>query len=159
MLHTVQSQHMIALGDNQKCCRDHRTCRCRPERAENNRPASRVSGRSQGRCATLRARRGRRTCRARGALTAPTGHTRCGSIHREAGSASTQQESPDRETVARIGRYARQLRTAGIETERLPHAAMTHGCCVAEEPLRFSIDDDLELRAADKSKKDHPLHA
>jgi recombination associated protein RdgC len=49
-----------------------------------------------------------------------------------------------------------------IETERSPHAAMTSWLLRGEAPTRFSIDDDLELRAADKSKtiirySRHPL--
>jgi recombination associated protein RdgC len=39
-----------------------------------------------------------------------------------------------------------------IETERSPHAAMTAWLLRGEAPARFSIDDDLELHAADKSK-------
>jgi recombination associated protein RdgC len=39
-----------------------------------------------------------------------------------------------------------------IETERSPHAAMTSWLLRGEAPARFSIDDDLELHAADKSK-------
>jgi recombination associated protein RdgC len=40
----------------------------------------------------------------------------------------------------------------GIDTERSPHAAMTSWLLRGNAPERFSIDDDLELRAADKSK-------
>jgi recombination associated protein RdgC len=39
-----------------------------------------------------------------------------------------------------------------IETERSPHAAMTAWLMRGEAPGRFSIDDELELHAADKSK-------
>jgi recombination associated protein RdgC len=41
---------------------------------------------------------------------------------------------------------------SAITTERSPHAAMTSWLMRGEAPARFSIDDDLELRAADKSK-------
>ena len=39
-----------------------------------------------------------------------------------------------------------------ITTERSPHAAMTTWLLRGDAPQRFSIDDDLELHAADKSK-------
>jgi recombination associated protein RdgC len=39
-----------------------------------------------------------------------------------------------------------------IETERSPHAAMTSWLMRGAAPARFSIDDDLELHTADKSK-------
>lgn len=39
-----------------------------------------------------------------------------------------------------------------IETARSPHAAMASWLLRGEAPARFSIDDDLELQTADKSK-------
>jgi recombination associated protein RdgC len=39
-----------------------------------------------------------------------------------------------------------------IETERSPHAAMASWLLRGEAPARFSIDDELELQTADKSK-------
>jgi recombination associated protein RdgC len=39
-----------------------------------------------------------------------------------------------------------------IDTERSPHAAMTSWLARGEAPARFSIDDELELHTADKSK-------
>jgi recombination associated protein RdgC len=49
-----------------------------------------------------------------------------------------------------------------IETERSPHAAMASWLLRGEAPAEFSIDDELELQAADKSKavirySRHPL--
>ena len=40
----------------------------------------------------------------------------------------------------------------GIETERSPHAAMASWLMRGAAPARFSIDDELELHSADKSK-------
>ncbi len=39
-----------------------------------------------------------------------------------------------------------------VETERSPHAAMAAWLLRGEAPVRFSIDDELELQTADKSK-------
>ena len=39
-----------------------------------------------------------------------------------------------------------------VETERSPHAAMASWLARGEAPARFSIDDDLELQSADKSR-------
>jgi len=41
---------------------------------------------------------------------------------------------------------------AGIETARSPQAAMASWLLRGEAPARFSIDDDLELQSADKTK-------
>jgi recombination associated protein RdgC len=47
-----------------------------------------------------------------------------------------------------LGSLAVQL----IETERSPSAAMSAWLALGDAPLRFTIDEDLELQAADQSK-------
>ena len=64
--------------------------------------------------------------------------------------------------VETLGETLGSFAPVGIDTERSPQAAMASWLLRGEAPGNFSIDDDLELQAADKSKATirysrHPL--
>ena len=54
--------------------------------------------------------------------------------------------------VEALGDTLGSFAPVAIETERSPHSAMTSWLLRGEAPARFTIDDELELHAADKSK-------
>ena len=54
--------------------------------------------------------------------------------------------------VQTLGETLGSFAPVGIETSRSPQAAMASWLLRGEAPARFGIDDDLELKAADKTK-------
>ena len=149
MLHTVNQQHMIALGDNQKLLPGSIVRQVAQERAEIQAAEQGFPvGRKQMR--DLRARvadelRARALTRRRvtHAWIDPQG----GWFGIDAAGVARAET-----VVETLGDTLGSFAPLAIETERSPHAAMTSWLLRGEAPLRFSIDDDLELRAADKSK-------
>jgi recombination associated protein RdgC len=149
LLHTVNQQHMIALGDNQKLLPGSIIRQVAQERAQ-------VQAEEQGFPVGRRQMRDLRArvadeLRAR-ALTR-TRVTRAW-IDPHAGWFAVDAAGINRaETVVEalsdtLGSFA----PLAIDTERSPHAAMTSWLARGEAPARFSIDDELELHTADKSK-------
>ncbi len=146
LLHTVNQQHMIALGDNQKLLPGSIIRQVAQERAEIQAGEQGFPvGRKQMR--DLRARvadelRARALTRRR--VTRAWIDPQGGWFAIDAAGAETVVET--------LGDTLGSFAPLVIETERSPHAAMASWLLRGEAPLRFSIDDDLELRAADKSK-------
>lgn len=149
LLHTVNQQHMIALGDNQKLLPGSIIKQVAQERAEIQAAEQGFPvGRKQMR--DLRARvadelRARALTRRR--------VTRAW-IDPSAGWFAVDAAGINRaETVVEtLGDTLGSFAPVGIETERSPPAAMASWLLRGEAPGRFSIDDDLELQTADKSK-------
>ena len=149
LLHTVNQQHMIALGENQKLLPGSIVRQVAQERAQIQAEEQGFPvGRKQMR--DLRARvadelRARALTRRR---------VTCAWIDPEAGWFAVDAAGIARaETLVEalsdtLGSFA----PLAIETERSPHAAMASWLMRGEAPARFSIDDDLELQTADKSK-------
>ncbi len=159
LLHTVNQQHMIALGENQKLLPGSIIRQVAQERAE-------VQAEEQGfpvgrkQMRDLRARvadelRARALTRRR--VTRAWIDPSAGWFAVDA--AGTARAEIVVETLGdTLGSFA----PLAIDIERSPHAAMASWLQRGEAPGRFSIDDDLELRAADKSKTvirytHHPL--
>jgi recombination associated protein RdgC len=149
LLHTVNHQHMIALGVNQKLLPASIIRQVAQERAELQAADQGFPvGRRQMR--ELRARVGdelraraltrRRVTRA---WIDPVGGWFAVDA---AGIASAET------VVEALGDCLGSFAPLGIETERSPHAAMASWLMRGAAPARFSIDEDLELHAADKSK-------
>jgi recombination associated protein RdgC len=149
LLHTLNQHHMIALGDNQKLLPGSIVRQVAQERAE-------VQAEEQGfpvgrkQMRDLRARvadelRARALTRRR--VTRAWIDTEGGWFAVDA-AGITRAEA----VVETLGDTLGSFAPLAIETERSPHAAMTSWLLRGEAPMRFSIDDDLELRAADKSK-------
>jgi recombination associated protein RdgC len=159
LLHTVNQQHMIALGVNQKLLPGSIVRQVAQERAhiqaeEQGFPVGRRQMRE------LRARvadelRARALTRRR--VTRAWIDTVSGWFAVDAAGIAGAET-----VVEALGDTLGSFAPLAIETERSPHAAMTSWLMRGQAPARFSIDDDLELRAADKSKTviryaHHPL--
>jgi recombination associated protein RdgC len=149
LLHTVNQHHMIALGTDDKLL-----------------PGSIIKQVAQERAAVIAAEQGfpvgrkqMRDLRARVAdelrARALTRRrvTRAWIDPRGGWFAVDASSVPRAELVVEtlsdtLGSFA----PAGIETARSPQAAMASWLLRGEAPARFSIDDDLELQSADKTK-------
>jgi len=149
LLHTVNQQHMIALGVNQKLLPGSIIRQVAQERAE-------IQAEEQGfpvgrrQMRELRARvadelRARALVRRR--ITRAWIDPLAGWFAIDAAGAAGAETM-----VEALGDTLGSFAPLAIETERSPHAAMTSWLVRGEAPARFTIDDDLELRAADKSK-------
>jgi recombination associated protein RdgC len=149
LLHSLNQHHMIALGDNQKLLPGSIIRQVAQERAE-------VQAEEQGfpvgrkQMRDLRARvadelRARALTRRR--VTRAWIDTEGGWFAVDA-AGITRAET----VVETLGDTLGSFAPLAIETERSPHAAMASWLLGGEAPGRFSIDDDLELRGADKSK-------
>jgi recombination associated protein RdgC len=149
LLHTVNQQHMIALGVNQKLLPASIIRQVAQERAEIQAAEQGFPvGRRQMR--DLRARvadelRARALTRRRvtRAWIDPVGGWFAVDA---AGIASAET------VVEALSDCLGSFAPLGIETERSPHAAMASWLLRGDAPARFSIDDELELQSADKSK-------
>jgi recombination associated protein RdgC len=149
LLHTVNQQHMIALGVNQKLLPGSIIRQVAQERAaiqakEQGFPVGRKQMRD------LRARVGDEL-RARALTRRRVTHAW---IDPAAGWFGVDAAGVARaETVVEaLGDTLGSFAPLAIETERSPHAAMTAWLMRGAAPARFSIDDELELHSADKSK-------
>jgi recombination associated protein RdgC len=149
LLHTVNQQHMIALGVDEKLLPGSIVRQVAEERAD-------IQAQEQGfpvgrkQMRDLRARvadelRARALTRRR--------ITRAWIDPQGGWFAIDASSIPRAEMVVEtlsdtLGSFAPR----SIETERSPHAAMASWLLRGEAPVRFSIDDELELQTADKSK-------
>jgi recombination associated protein RdgC len=149
LLHTVNQQHMIALGVDEKLLPGSIVRQVAQERAdiqaqEQGFPVGRKQMRDlRARVADeLRARAltRRRTTRAWIDPAAGWFAVDASSIPRAEMVVETLGET--------LGSFAPQA----IETQRSPQATMASWLLRAETPARFSIDDELELQSADKAK-------
>jgi recombination associated protein RdgC len=159
LLHTVNRQHMVALGVDEKLLPGSIVRQVAQERAD-------VQAREQGfpvgrkQMRDLRARvadelRARALTRRR--------ITRAWLDPASGWFAVDASSIPRAEMVVEtlsdtLGTFAPQA----VETGRSPQASMASWLLRAEAPLHFSIDDDLELQSADKAKSivrytRHPL--
>jgi len=149
LLHTLNHHHMIALGDNQKLLPGSIIRQVAQERAE-------IQAEDQGfpvgrkQMRDLRARvadelRARALTRRR--VTRAWIDTASGWFAVDAAGLARAEA-----VVETLGDTLGSFAPLAIETERSPHAAMTSWLLRGEAPMRFSIDDDLELQTADKSK-------
>jgi len=149
LLHTVNQQHMIALGENQKLLPGSIVRQVAQERAE---VLAEEQGFPVGR-KQMRDLRARVADELRARALTRRRVTRAW-IDPQAGWFAVDAAGiPRAETVVEalgdaLGSFAPRV----VETERSPHAAMTSWLLRGEAPARFSIDDDLELHTADKSK-------
>jgi recombination associated protein RdgC len=149
LLHTVNQQHMIALGVNQKLLPGSIIRQVAQERAEIQAEEQGFPvGRKQMR--DLRARvadelRARALTRRR--VTRAWIDPLAGWFAVDAAGIAGAET-----VVEALGDTLGSFAPLGIETERSPHAAMTSWLMRGAAPARFSIDDDLELHGADKSK-------
>jgi len=159
LLHTVNRQHMVALGVDEKLLPGSIVRQVAQERADlQAREQGFPVGRKQMR--ELRARVGdelraraltrRRTTRAWLDPTSGWFAVDASSIPRAEMVVETLSDT--------LGTFAPQA----VETGRSPRACMAAWLLRAEAPLHFSIDDDLELQSADKAKSTvrytrHPL--
>ena len=149
LLHTVNRQHMIALGVNQKLLpgsiiRQIAQERAEVQAAEQGFPVGRKQMRDlRARVADeLRARALTRRQVTRAWLDPDAGWF-----------AIDAAGIPRAETlVEALGDALGSFAPRAVETARSPHASMTSWLLRGEAPARFSIDEDLELHAADKSK-------
>jgi recombination associated protein RdgC len=149
LLHTVNQHHMIALGENQKLLPGSIIRQVAQERAE-------IQAEEQGFPV------GRRQMRDLRARVADELRARALTRRRVTRAWIDSQGGWFAVDAAGISRAETVVETLGdtlgsfapltIETERSPHAAMTSWLLRGEAPARFSIDDDLELHASDKSK-------
>jgi recombination associated protein RdgC len=149
LLHTVNQQHMIALGVNQKLLPGSIIRQVAQERAEIQAEEQGFPvGRKQMR--DLRARVADEL-RARALTRRRVTHAWIDPV---AGWFAVDAAGIARaETVVEaLGDTLGSFAPLAVETERSPHAAMTSWLLRGEAPARFSIDDDLELHTADKSK-------
>jgi recombination associated protein RdgC len=149
LLHTVNGQHLIALGTDDKLLPGSIVKQVALERAEIQAAEQGFPvGRKQLRDLRLRVAdelRARALTRRRvtRAWIDPVG----GWFAVDA--ASVPRAELVVETLSdTLGSFA----PAGIETARSPAAAMASWLLRGEAPTRFSIDDDLELQSADKAK-------
>jgi recombination associated protein RdgC len=158
-VHTVNGQHLIALGVDQKLLpgsiiRQVATERAKEMAKEQGYPV----GRRQMRELKMRVTeelRGRALTRKRitYAWIDPTN----GWLAVDAAGEARAEELVEtlRDTLG-------SLQVTLLETERSPSAALTAWLMLGDAPLTFTIDDDLELQAADQSKPTiryvrHPL--
>ena len=149
LLHTLGQHHMLSLGTNQKLLpgsivRQIAEERAEAEAAEQGYPVGRRQMREiKAKVADeLRAR----------ALTKRTTtrawiDTRAGWFVIDA-AGSSRAEAVLETLVATLDSFV----PAPLETARSPHALMTSWLMHGDAPARFSIDDELELQAADKAK-------
>lgn len=149
LVHAVNQQHMIALGVNQKLLPGSIVRQVALERAdaqalEQGFPVGRKQMRDlRHRVADeLRARALTRRRVTRAWLDSESGWFAVDAAGIAAAEAVVETLGDT------LGSFAPRL----IETERSPHAAMTSWLQRGDAPGRFSIDDDLELHSADKSK-------
>ena len=159
LLHTVNQQHMIALGVDEKLLPGSIVRQVAQERAD-------IQAQEQGfpvgrkQMRDLRARvadelRARALTRRRvtHAWIDPQGEWFA------VDAASLPRAEMVVETLSdTLGSFAPRA----VQTERSPHAAMASWLLRGEAPAHFSIDDDLELQSGDKSKSiirytRHPL--
>jgi len=149
LLHTVNQQHMIALGENQKLLPGSIVRQVAQERAE-------ILAEEQGfpvgrkQMRDLRARvadelRARALTRRR--VTRAWIDPQGGWFAVDAAGIARAET-----VVEALGDTLGSFAPVAVETERSPHASMTSWLLRGEAPPRFSIDDDLELQTADKSK-------
>jgi recombination associated protein RdgC len=149
LLHTVNQQHMIALGENQKLLPGSIVRQVAQERAE-------ILAEEQGfpvgrkQMRDLRARvadelRARALTRRR--VTRAWIDPQGGWFAVDAAGIARAET-----VVEALGDTLGSFAPVAVETERSPHAAMASWLLRGEAPARFSIDDDLELQTADKSK-------
>jgi recombination associated protein RdgC len=149
LLHTVNGQYMIALGVNQKLLPGSIIRQVAEERAE-------IQAREQGfplgrkQMRDMRARvadelRARALTRRR--ITRAWIDPAAGWFAVDAAGIARAET-----VVEALGDALGSFAPRAIDTDRAPHTAMTSWLARGEAPMRFSIDDDLELRAADKSK-------
>jgi recombination associated protein RdgC len=159
LLHTVNQQHMVALGVDEKLLPGSIVRQVAQERAE-------VQAREQGfpvgrkQMRDLRARVADEL-RARALTRRRT--TRAWLDPASGWFAVDAPGIPRAEMVVEtlsdtLGSFAPQM----IETGRSPQASMASWLLRGEAPVHFSIDDDLELQSADKAKSvirytRHPL--
>jgi recombination associated protein RdgC len=159
LLHTVNRHHMVALGVDEKLLPGSIVRQVAQERAD-------VQAREQGfpvgrkQMRELRARVGDEL-RARALTRRRT--TRAWLDPASGWFAVDASSIPRAEMVVEtlsdtLGSFAPQA----VETGRSPQASMASWLLRAEAPVRFSIDDDLELQSADKAKSiirytRHPL--
>ena len=149
LLHTVGHHHMLSLGTNQKLLPASIIRQVAQERAEIQAAEQGFPvGRRQMR--DLRARvadelRARALTRRRvtRAWIDPAG----GWFAVDASGIASAET-----VVEALGDCLGSFAPLGIETERSPHAAMASWLLRGAAPARFSIDDELELHTADKSK-------
>jgi recombination associated protein RdgC len=149
LLHTVHQQHMIALGTDDKLLPGSIVRQVAQERAD-------IQAQEQGfpvgrkQMRDLRARvadelRARALTRRR--ITRAWIDPQGGWFAVDA--ASIPRAEMVVETLSdTLGSFA----PLAVQTERSPQAAMASWLLRGEAPARFSIDDDLELQTADKSK-------
>jgi recombination associated protein RdgC len=149
LLHTVNQQHMIALGTNQKLLPGSIIRQVTQERAE---IQAEEQGFPVGR-KQLRDLRARVADELRARALTRRQVTRAW-IDPQAGWFAVDAPGIARaETVVEVlGDTLGSFAPRAVETERSPHAAMTSWLLRGAAPARFSIDDDLELHSADKSK-------
>jgi recombination associated protein RdgC len=159
LLHTVNRQHMVALGVDEKLLPGSIVRQVAQERAD-------VQAQEQGfpvgrkQMRDLRARVGDEL-RARALTRRRT--TRAWLDPASGWFAVDASSIPRAEMVVEtlsdtLGSFAPQA----VETGRSPQASMASWLLRAEAPVHFSIDDDLELQSADKAKSiirytRHPL--
>lgn len=148
LLHTVDQQHLIALGVNQKLLPGSIVRQVVQERAElqaqeQGFPVGRKQMRDlRGRVADeLRARALTRRTVTYAWIDSQTGWFAVDA----AGIARAES------VVETLGETLGGFAPLVIDTERSPHAAMASWLLRGAAPARFSIDDDLEMRTADKS--------
>jgi recombination associated protein RdgC len=149
LVHTVNHQHMIALGVNQKLLPGSIVKQVAEERAESQ---SREQGFPVGRrqMRDLRARVAdelRARALTRRSITRAWIDPAAGWFAVDAAGAARAEA-----VVEALGDALGSFAPLAIDTERSPHAAMASWLARGAAPARFSIDDDLELRTADKSK-------
>jgi recombination associated protein RdgC len=149
LLHTVNQQHMIALGVDEKLLPGSIVRQVAQERAD-------IQAQEQGfpvgrkQMRDLRARvadelRARALTRRR--ITRAWIDPQAGWFAVDA--ASIPRAEMVVETLSdTLGSFAPRA----VQTERSPHASMASWLLRGEAPTRFSIDDDLELQTAEKSK-------
>ena len=149
LLHTVNQQHMIALGENQKLLPGSIVRQVAQERAE---ILAEEQGFPVGR-KQMRDLRARVADELRARALTRRRVTRAW-IDPQAGWFAVDAAGiPRAETVVEaLGDALGSFAPLAVETERSPHAAMASWLLRGEAPARFSIDDDLELQTADKSK-------
>ena len=159
LVHTVNMQHMIALGVNQKLLpssiiRQVTLERSEAQAAEQGFPV----GRRQMRDIKIRVTEELRSkAFTRRRLTRAWIDPKNGWFVVDAAGASRAEELVEtlRDT---IGSFANSM----LETQRSPQMSMAAWLKLGDAPLRFSIDQDLELQSADKTKATiryarHPL--
>jgi len=149
LLHTVNGQHLIALGTDEKLLPGSIVRQVAQERAD---IAAQEQGFPVGRkqMRNLRARvadelRARALTRRR--ITRAWIDPTAGWFAVDAASIA-RAETVVETLSATLGSFA----PLHVETERSPHAAMASWIMRDAAPLHFSIDDELELQTADKSK-------